>query len=68
VSISASEALQADALDFLGDTLTYGMSLAVTLNGICVAVFFRLLPHAPVLAKPVFRHILADAIAAATKH
>jgi hypothetical protein len=24
-----SEALQADALDFLGDTLTYGMSLAV---------------------------------------
>jgi Co/Zn/Cd efflux system component len=26
---AASQALQADALDFLGDTLTYGMSLAV---------------------------------------
>ena len=27
--MAGSEALQADALDFLGDTLTYGMSLAV---------------------------------------
>lgn len=27
--IAGSQALQADALDFLGDTLTYGMSLAV---------------------------------------
>ena len=27
--IAGSEALQADALDFLGDTFTYGMSLAV---------------------------------------
>jgi len=27
--LSRSQALQADALDFLGDTLTYGMSLAV---------------------------------------
>jgi Co/Zn/Cd efflux system component len=27
--LSGSQALQADALDFLGDTLTYGMSLAV---------------------------------------
>ncbi len=27
--LAASKALQADALDFLGDTLTYGMSLAV---------------------------------------
>jgi Co/Zn/Cd efflux system component len=27
--MSGSQALQADALDFLGDTLTYGMSLAV---------------------------------------
>jgi Co/Zn/Cd efflux system component len=27
--IARSQALQADALDFLGDTLTYGMSLAV---------------------------------------
>jgi Co/Zn/Cd efflux system component len=26
---AGSQALQADALDFLGDTLTYGMSLAV---------------------------------------
>jgi Co/Zn/Cd efflux system component len=28
-AMAGSEALQADALDFLGDTLTYGMSLAV---------------------------------------
>ena len=27
--LAGSQALQADALDFLGDTLTYGMSLAV---------------------------------------
>jgi len=27
--VSGSQALQADALDFLGDTLTYGISLAV---------------------------------------
>ena len=27
--LAESEALQADALDFLGDALTYGMSLAV---------------------------------------
>ena len=27
--MAGSQALQADALDFLGDTLTYGMSLAV---------------------------------------
>jgi Co/Zn/Cd efflux system component len=27
--VAGSQALQADALDFLGDTLTYGMSLAV---------------------------------------
>jgi len=27
--IAGSQALQADALDFLGDTLTYGLSLAV---------------------------------------
>ena len=27
--VAASQALQADALDFLGDTLTYGLSLAV---------------------------------------
>jgi Co/Zn/Cd efflux system component len=28
-ALAGSQALQADALDFLGDTLTYGMSLAV---------------------------------------
>src|SRR5436189_2314325 len=28
-AFAGSQALQADALDFLGDTLTYGMSLAV---------------------------------------
>ncbi|MBN9268615.1 MAG: cation transporter, partial [Hyphomicrobium sp.] len=27
--LAGSQALQADALDFLGDTLTYGLSLAV---------------------------------------
>jgi len=27
--LAGSQALQADALDFLGDTLTYGVSLAV---------------------------------------
>lgn len=27
--LAGSQALQADALDFLGDTLTYGISLAV---------------------------------------
>lgn len=34
--VAGSQALQADALDFLGDTLTYGMSLAVI--GMALAV------------------------------
>ncbi len=34
--IARSQALQADALDFLGDTLTYGLSLAVIGSGLKV--------------------------------
>ncbi len=34
--IAGSQALQADALDFLGDTLTYGISLAVIGMGLRV--------------------------------
>ena len=34
--IAQSQALQADALDFLGDTLTYGLSLAVIGSSIAV--------------------------------
>ena len=34
--LSGSQALQADALDFLGDTLTYGISLAVIRRSLAV--------------------------------
>ena len=33
-----------------------------------VELIHEQVPDAPVLAKPVFRHTLADAIAAVTKH
>jgi Co/Zn/Cd efflux system component len=44
--LAGSQALQADALDFLGDTLTYGLSLAVIGSAVATRSFAALLKGA----------------------
>jgi Co/Zn/Cd efflux system component len=48
-ALAGSQALQADALDFLGDTLTYGLSLAVIGRSIVVRSNAALLKGASLL-------------------
>jgi len=43
--VAGSKALQADALDFLGDTLTYGLSLAVIGASLRAAMMARATPR-----------------------
>lgn len=49
-ALAGSQALQADALDFLGDTLTYGLSLAVIGRSIAVRSNAALLKGVSLLA------------------
>ncbi len=48
--LAQSQALQADALDFLGDTATYGMSLAVIGMAACVRATAALVKGASLMA------------------
>ncbi len=52
--LAGSQALQADALDFLGDTLTYGISLAVIGSALTVRATAALLKGLSLLAMGLF--------------
>lgn len=52
--LAGSQALQADALDFLGDTLTYGISLAVIGSTLTVRATAALLKGLSLLAMGLF--------------
>lgn len=52
--LAGSQALQADALDFLGDTLTYGMSLAVIGRALSVRANAALLKGLSLMAMGLF--------------
>jgi Co/Zn/Cd efflux system component len=52
--LAGSQALQADALDFLGDTLTYGMSLAVIGRSVAVRSNAAIVKGVSLLAMGLF--------------